>query len=282
VGVAKLREAAALEHDPRNKSGANFFIFRSWHTLADVESQRGNFAAARAAIAEARRAIRLFEKQAGFDQEVNELSDAAVELLEDVDLLSAQGDYATVHARAVAMQDRMGKIKVLNEGNQTFREDLLRDSRELQIDSALRIGKVEEAVNVARTALDQPVTGSFGKRAKDLLQAKLQTSLGQALIDAGRRGEAVAPLTAADAYFRGELAKGASGSQFSLDYGRTLFQFARAQPSDEAGRARRGVLLDEASALLAGQSFEARQMIATKELMQWVADAQHAAVSAGI
>jgi len=282
VCVSKLREAAATERDPRNKSGTNFFIYRSWQLLATVESQRGNFPAARAAIADARRSIVAFQKQAGFDNEVNQLSDLAVELFEDVDLLSAQGDYATVHARAVALQDRMPKIKVVNEGNRQFREDLLRDARELQVDSALRTGKVEEAVRVARTAVDQPLAGSLGKHGKDGSRARFQTLLGQSLVDAGRSSEALAPLTAADEYYRAELAKGAGGTRFRLDYGRTLYELARAQPSDDAGRARRGVLLDEASSLLDGLSFEAKQLVASKELMQWVADAQHAAVSAGI
>jgi hypothetical protein len=171
---------------------------------------------------------------------------------------------------------------VENEGNRQFREDLLRDARDYLIESALRLGKAEEALSVARAMVDQPLVGSLSKRGKEFTHAKFQTKLGQALIDAGRRSEALAPLAAADAFFRGELAKGASGSQFRLDYGRTLYHFARAQAADEAGRARRAVLLDEASALLAGLSFEAKQLIASKELMQWVSDAQHVQVSASL
>lgn len=280
--VAKLREAAALEHDPRNKSGVNFFNFLSWQILSKVEAQRGNFPAARTAVEEASRTIQLFQKQAGFDAEVNALSNLDSELMSDVDVLAAAGDYATVHSRTVTFLERLGKIKVVNAGNRQFREDATRDARNYQIDSALRIGKVEEALSVARAALEQPLNGSMGKKGRERSKAILQTKLGQALIAVGQRNAALAPLTEADAYFRGELAKGAGESQFRLDYGRTLYQFARAQAADEAGRARRGVLLDEASAVLGGLSFEAKQFVASKELMQWVADAQHAPVSAGI
>ncbi len=282
AGLAKLREAAALEHDPRNKSGANFFHYRAWATVSAAEAQRGNFPAARAAVVESRRTIASFAKQEGFDREVNELSEATEELLEDADVLFAAGEYSAVHSHSVAFQDRLAKIKVADAGNRVFRENLTRDAWELQIDSALRIGKAEEAVHVAQLAVDKPMDGDMGKKDRERSHAKFQTRLGEALIAVGRPGDALVPLTSADAYYRGQLAKGAAGTQFRLEFARTLYHFARAQASDEAGRARRAVLLEEASAVLAGLSFEAKQLISSKELMQWVADAQQGAVAAGI
>ena len=282
AGTAKLREAVALEHDPRNKSGVNYFIFNSWQTLATIEAQRGNFSAARAAVEESRRTIKLFEKQSGFDQEVMDLGTSEDELMADAELLAASGDYATLHTRALALQERLAQIKRVNEGNKQFREDLLREAQFYQVESALRIGRVEEAVSTARRVLAQPQIGSLGRIGTELYTAKAQARLGQALLAAGQRAEALTALSTADAYFRTQMNQGAASTDFRLDFGRILYQLARAQPTDAAGRARRAELLAEASAVLGGLTFEAKQLITAKELMQSVADAQREPVSAGI
>jgi hypothetical protein len=134
---------------------------------------------------------------------------------------------------------------------------------------------VEEAVTAAKAAVEKP---QFGRRA-DQTQigetiARDKVRLGQALLGADRRSEALAPLQEAVNYYRQELAKGAGETGFRQDSVRAFYQLALAQAGDEAGRIRRRELLDEAAALLDGLSFEGRQLVASKELNKWVIAAQ--------
>ena len=94
------------------------------------------------------------------------------------------------------------------------------------------------------------------------------------MLGVDRRAEALVPLGEALAYYRAEQAKGATETSFRQDIARALYHLARAQAGDAAGRAQRRALLDEAAGVLDGLTFEARQLIASKELIQWVRAAQ--------
>jgi tetratricopeptide (TPR) repeat protein len=274
AGLAKLREATALEFDPRNKTGTNFFTFVSWRTTTFLEAQAGNLPAARAAVVETSRTADVLLRERDLDREVKELSALDRKLMYEVDILAAAGDYASVHARAVAYGEELDKIKEESTGNQRLRGDALRRARLWQIESALRLGKIEEAVNVARTTVDRPPYGSLEKLDQAYFLARAQVRLGQALVEAGRRDEALAPLTDAMAYYRRERAAGADDVQFRQDFARALYVLGEAQGTTPAGRGQRRALLDEAAAELGDLSFEAQQLATSKELMRWVAAAQ--------
>jgi hypothetical protein len=268
-----------LERDPRNKTGVNYFIFDSLQNLAEYEAQRGNLKEARAALADGRRVIEKFVQQSGFDPEVIEISNLEMNLMDDVDLLRASGDHAAIHSRAVALQDGLAKVKHVTEGNTAFREDAIRNAKLLQVESALRLGHPEEAVNEARSVLANFPVGGLGKRGVNRMTAQFESRLGQALVAAGKRDEGLKHLESANAHYRAEMAKGASETHFRLEFGRLLYELARAQPADDAGRARRKELLTQAAAVVDGLSFEVKQWGEAKELMQWVAAAQHAPAS---
>ena len=78
-----------------------------------------------------------------------------------------------------------------------------------------------------------------------------------------------------------ELKRGASDTTFRWDFSRALYHLSRAQADDAAGRTRRVALLDEAAGVLDGLSLEAQQLIASKELIKWVAAARREAGAAG-
>jgi hypothetical protein len=59
-----------------------------------------------------------------------------------------------------------------------------------------------------------------------------------------------------------------------VDFARALLHLALAQADDEAGRAQRISLLNEATAALNGLSLEARLLQPSQELIRWVAEAR--------
>jgi hypothetical protein len=137
------------------------------------------------------------------------------------------------------------------------------------------LGRPEEAVTAAR--------GSFVdrelERMRDLptvnqIAARAKVRLGQALLESGQRNEALAQFNEALTYYRAEQANGATETGFRQNFARALYQLSRAQAKDEAGRAQRRALLDEAFGVLGGLSLEAQQLIPSKELFQSVSDAR--------
>jgi tetratricopeptide (TPR) repeat protein len=268
-----LREAAALEHDPRNKTGSDPVIYWAWREQMGILAQAGNLPEARAALAELRRVEGEVVKDRNLDKELEEITDVDVAAAE-LELLAATGDYTTIHARAVEMGAQIGKIKVLNPGNQGFRAGATRLNRRWLAEAALRLGHFEEAVTATRESVENPEFGrmSVSDKAEAMAHAKLRQ--GQALLGAGRRAEALGPLGEAEAYFRQQQARGAGDTSFRQYFSRSLYYLSRAQADDDAGRARRRALLDDAATVLGGLSFEAQQLVASKELMRWVATAQ--------
>ena len=91
---------------------------------------------------------------------------------------------------------------------------------------------------------------------------------------AGRRDEALAPLTDAMAYYRRERTAGADDVPFRQDFARALYVLAVAQGTTPAGHDQRKALLEEAAAELGDLSFEAQQLGTSQELMRWVTAAQ--------
>jgi hypothetical protein len=277
----KLQEAAALERDPRNKTGVDPLIFWTWRTILGVEAQTGNLRTARTAHTELRRIAGQVIKDRNLDAELAQITEVNVAMAE-CDVLAAEGNHAAVHARAVDLGARLAQIKGENDNNRDFLEEAQRRNRVWLAESALRMGNQEEALTTARAAVDKPLTGRSDLLSLRDITARDQVRLGQALLAADRRTEALAPLAAAVAHYRAQQAQGASETSFRQDFSRTLYFLARAQADDAAGRARRSSLLDEAAGLLEGLTLEAQQLRTSKELIRWVADARREAAVGGI
>ena len=195
----------------------------------------------------------------------------------EFEVLAAEGNYAAIHARAVEIGDKLEKMKVKMEGNQDFRTDALRAARTWQLRAALRLGNYEEAATGSRQLLDQPL---FGRRIEPLARqestAREKVRLGQALLGTEHRAEALAVLHEAEEFYRQQRAAGATDTRLRIDFVHALYQLSRAQAGDDAGRARRRALLDEAMGELGQLSVEAQQLVASKELLKWVTDARRA------
>jgi tetratricopeptide (TPR) repeat protein len=272
--LAKYHESAELEHDPRNKTGVGVPLLWAWNDITELEAQRGNLRTARASLAECQRALPLVAQRRNLDEELSAIAAQQLAMFE-LDVAAAEGDYAKVHAGAVQVADQLAKIKKVSAGNVDLRGSAVRRCRVLLSESALRLGNFEEAVTATKEFLDHPQFSRFvDKQQIDYSQARAKVRLGEALIGAGRPSEALGPLHEAETYFRGQQAAGATDTDFRMDFGRTLYQLARAQADDPAGHARRVALLREAEGVLDGLSFETRQLVASKELIQWVRNAR--------
>lgn len=273
-GLKSLEEGAGLVRDPRNKTGMSFFAYQATMLTAGWNAQMGNLGSARSALAQAHRAQKEFVKDRSIDPELEEIGTLGLNLLECT-IDQAEGNYAKVHARAVETADKLARMKVQAEGNIETRNNVLRQSRTLQVESALRLGNYEEAVEVSR---DQVTNPRFSRRmdALDLATAAARNKLryGQALLGAGKRADALVALRDAEDFYREQQAKGAADTGFRLDFARTLYHLARAQAADDAGRTARLVLLDEAMTVLGGLTVEAQQLRDSKELIKWVTDAR--------
>jgi hypothetical protein len=276
-GLGKLKEAAALQNDPRNLTGVSFRAFQAWAQITGLNAKLGNLGSARAALEQSRRLRQQFIKERNIDAELAEISGMDQEMLECT-LLAAEGDYAKVHAKAVEIGDRVARMKLKAEGNIEFRDGTLRRSRALQSETALRLGKFEEAVSVTQEQIGKP---HLSRRSDALgnayIMARMKERNGQALLGAGQRLAALAALRDAEAFYREQLAKGATDTGFRQDFARTLYHLSRAQTDEAEGRARRLALLDEAMTQLGGLTIEAQQLRDSKELIKWVSDARREA-----
>ena len=143
------------------------------------------------------------------------------------------------------------------------------------MEAALRLGNFEEAAGLARAQLDDP---KYGRRMDALDQAfataRDKVRYGQAMLGSGKRMDALLSLRDAEVFYRERLKLGAGDTGFRLDFARNLYQLARAQTEDEAGRAARLALLNEAMGLLGGLTLEAQQLRDSRELIKWVTAAR--------
>jgi len=273
--LAQYRAATELEKDTRNKTGSDVGLFQAWQNITRLEAQLGNVKAAHAAHAENIRVGELILKERAINEELVQIT-ALGRQLQELDILVAEGDYATIHARATDIAERLGKIKETNAGNAGFRQNIARQSRAMIIESAVRLGRNEEAVTAARDSIARPLTSLQDQLTAQLIAARARVRLGQALLGSGQRNEALAVFGEALAYYRAELANGANGATFQLDFARVLYHLSRAQANDEAGRAQRRASLAEAAGVLDSMSFETRKLVASQELIKWVLAAQKA------
>jgi tetratricopeptide (TPR) repeat protein len=273
-GLRKLREAAALEKDPRNKTGVDGQVFYSWRLIEAISAQKGDLPAARDALAEVHRVAPLIIRDRNFSPELAQITDKIMQVF-DYDLLAAEGNFAEIHKRSVALDAEVRKLTVTTGPARDFRNDTLRRNQGWLTESALRTGNYEEAVTLARQTIDQPIAGRLNQVQVEEALIVAKVRLGQALLGAGRRNEALVPLGEAVTYYRARQANGDGSTGFRQDFARALYQMALAQTKDEGGRTERRALLDEALAVLGGLTVEAQQLRASRELIQWVGEARN-------
>ncbi|MEJ1970980.1 MAG: hypothetical protein WDM96_00165 [Lacunisphaera sp.] len=272
-GERLLQQMAALETDPRNKTGADPGLFFSWRLLEAVAAQRGDLPKAKAALAEVRRVTPLIVRDRNFNEGMAAIINLMAEIF-DYDILAAQGDYDAVYRRAVEAEALLKKLNLPDLLSQEFRSDALRRNAGWMAEAALRTGRNESAATIVRQTIDKPIAGRLNPAALEDALARAKVRLGQALLGNGQRAAALAALDEAMVFYRKQQNEGAVGMSHRQDMARALYYLAQAQAGDEASVARRAALLAEAADQLAGLSIEAQQLQTSRELIEWVRKAR--------
>jgi hypothetical protein len=263
-----------LDKDPRNVTGSGGNIYYAWRNIALNEALLGHQEAAEEALKELHQAAERFKRIQGTDAAFNEAS-AVWEDLYRLDLLAFRGDYDAIHTQAVALNDRLQKIVPKNALSRNIRTEALRQDHTWIVESALRTGRPEEAMSLAKELAEpRPPQPGDEKITLDANLGHAKVRLGQTLIASDNKTEARSVLLDALVYYRSRQANGASETRFLQDFGAALYQLARAQEDDDSGRAKRKALLDESASVLGGLSQEAQQFRTSKELIEWVSDAR--------
>ena len=266
AALQQFRAATELEHDPRNKTGTPVDIYASWATLTELLAAQGDSRGAQEAFRELKRAGERIAKEHKFDEERAQFVSFDNDLQENV-LLRLQGDDAGIHRRAGDILAKIGKVPVLNDGPQWWRQSLIRDARNDLIESALHLGQNEEALSVARHAVADPQVRDAESAMAARLQNRALVQLAEAALAAGQKAEARDSLRQALKYYRTQQEAGSTGTLFFQDIARALIQAALAQDGDERSLAQRTAQLDEAAAWLDKLTPETRQLSTTQELL---------------
>jgi len=137
--------------------------------------------------------------------------------------------------------------------------------------AAIHLGKYDVAADAARRHDSLPLGQASDP---ELHEALRQVELARALVGQGKRVEVQATLEPTLAMLRGRVSTGTATLSLRQGCAEALYAAALAQGDDPAGRATRRRLLDEASALLAGVSAEARQLRSLRQLSDEIAAAR--------
>ena len=193
----------------------------------------------------------------------------------------AFGEDTTVYDMAKKALSRIIQLNEIEKESRTAAASLLfwqRQALDEAARAALNLGRAAEAETAARALAALP------PHAEDLEQRSYldQPSdpvwggvlLAQAVVEQGRKAEALQTLEPVLAHYHDVQAQGATYLAFRQHFARALYVQALAQPAESGGMARGREELDQAAALLQGLSNEARQLHDSKQLLSWIAVAQ--------
>ncbi len=270
--LQKAHLADQTDRDPRTGLLATG---RLWPAIARWEAQRGDRTAADRALEEARRDEQATEIRAKVAPIGKELADEAIQDIERQVKLAFGEDAEVVRMATNAMprlRKLAGSTNDLDAG--TIAAFLQRQSLNEAARAALKVGLCAEAEIAARELNSiSPQTGDMS--AHLLLDQPYDAEWGlvllaQAVLEQGRKAEALKTLEPALAQYHDAQARGAASLAFRQHFARALYVEALAEPADSGGMARRGEALEEAVALLQGLTEEARQLHDSKELLAWI------------
>jgi len=268
----KLRETVALAADPRLPASLDPVITDAWFNLALQEAEVGQESRARAALASSAKAMEVGANLAPPDNPSRALNLARIPLQRSsFEIVVGRNEEALEYARRGLAELERISLDPQDVGTRQFYDNVLQFALGAVSEAQIRLGDLEDAEQHARQRLDMP-PNTFGNPASNM--ANRQVILAYAVAMQGRGAEAAAILEPALAYYLGEKAGGASGTDFRRDLAGALYVSALTQGTDPAGQKARRQALEEAASLLAGLSPEARQLASTRELAGWIAAAR--------
>jgi tetratricopeptide (TPR) repeat protein len=269
--IAKRYSIVGLADDQRLPSSLQPMLEEAWYSIAELQMASGQSAAAERSFAAGVKAT----EEAAAQQPEGSVRRTLTMMRPPGEraLLALQaGDYAAALDKATAVVNEVERLRV--DENDTQMQQARNDGRqwmlEIVADSAIRLGRYEQAEAASRRSLDLPPV-NFGDPAAN--KARQHLRLAHALARQGKGAEALAALAPALEHYRSKKAAGATGTDFRLEYAEALLVSALTQSADPAGRRARQQALRQAAAELAGVTDEVRQLSETRVLAGWIAAA---------
>ena len=273
--LATLREIVTLRAEQPGTAEPTPWLYIPWQMIARKEAQRGNFEAARQALAQAKRSVLDTASRVGWADPMTQNEMETVLFIEcEVDL--AQGETARALDDAEAAASRMERIR--QSAPQPFIQTLALSFQRASLAqaslAALRLRLPEAAERHANALFDLPLDANDVTLQMFLCQpeepAWRHVLRAEAMTLQGRLPEALQTIAPALETYRDMKSKGATHLTFRQRFARALYVQALAQPSDAAGLEQRRASLTEAANVLAELTEEARQLRDTKELLGWI------------
>ena len=198
--------------------------------------------------------------------------------MEQAQLSLLAGRYAAALDQASAVVKRLDDLAAESAKSDPMIErrisvGALHNPLEVVTAAAIHLGKYEVAEAAARRH-DALPPGQMTD--PDLHKAMRQVEVARARVGQGKSAEARATLEPALNLLRDRASNGTTMVSLREGLAEALYVDALAQADDPAGLAEKRRLLDQASAVLAGASAEARQLRTLRELSEEIATARQA------
>lgn len=272
--IAMRYAIVALAEDERLPASIQPMLEDTWYELAELQMEFGQTAAAERSYAAG---VKATEESAAQQPEGSARRTMTIGRppAERALLSLRSGDPVAALANSSALAVQLEELPIGNDDiqMQQFRNGVRHWLLGIVAESALRLGRYEQAESVTRRRLKMPPS-IFTDPIED--KARQQLQLAHALARQGRGAEARDVLAPAMDHYRAMKAAGASGTNFRLRYAEALLVSGLTEEADPAGRRARQQALSEAAAELAGASDEVRQLRGTRELSAWIAAAKAA------
>ncbi len=272
--IATLNTLLGLEQDKRRPSSLGPVAWFHWISLAELQTELGDSAAAQ-------RALKSFVRDTG--ELVAQLApdDPRRQILATPDLSvgshlqliegAAQGAYNN----AMAVVERVGQIKVAATAVNSIiaKNNVLRGNLNTASAAAIRLGRYAQAETLARRSQSVPADPTSDQDPKER-NSRASVVLAHAIVMQARIDEARSTLEPALTYYRQQQQAGALRATIRYDFAYALYVSALARGADAEGRARRNADLAEAAKLIDGAPAEVRRTATFRELANWISSAR--------
>ena len=275
--IDTLRGTAALADDPRLPSSLAPTLEDTWFTMAVLQAEMGQRAAADRSLDASLAAFGEFAKLLPAGDPRREVGQARlpsrrarIKLLED--------DPASAYELASESVRQLEQVSIPADSPASqWRGWALQNALGMASEASLRLGHYADAESAGRRRMTFPSNPTADDPLGEV--ARRQLLLALSIAKQGRGAEAQTVLAPALEYYRREKAANANGTLFRRDYAEALYVSALAQENDPAGRSAREQALKQAAELLSGASADAQQTVEMRELAAWIAEARKASNS---
>ena len=269
--IATMQSLFALKQDKRLPSSLGPTVAFNWLTLAYMQANVGDAAAATQSMKSYVHDAGEFMADFNADDPKRALiTTAGRGLNSTLQLFAGQPQAALATATAAIIEADRIKVPGDDKVAVNIRAVSLKSYFDNATRAALQLGRYPQAEALARDALKQP-RAPFDNSDARVNSSAFEALLAHAVAMQGRNDEASKILQPALAYYREQQQAGAHDTRFRRDFAYALYASAVAAPADAAGRKQRGADLDEASRQIADASVQAQKLADMREVARLIA-----------